>query len=137
MPRVEDSTTTSTTDPIPVPAVAAKYVPPTPAAVASPPPTTTTTTTTTVPPAPPPRPPANEETGEASWYWAAAGTCASPGLAFGTVVTVTDLSDALSTTCTVDDRGPAVAGRIIDLSEETFSQLTSTAEGVIEVRISW
>jgi rare lipoprotein A len=129
---VEGSTTTSTTDPAPVPAVAAKYVPPTPVAVASPPPTTTTTTTTTPPP-----PPAYEQTGEASWYWAPAGTCASPGLAFGTVVRVTDLSDGLSTTCTVDDRGPAVAGRIIDLSEETFSQLTSTAEGVIEVRISW
>jgi len=132
---VEDSTTTSTTDPAPVPAVAAKYVPPTPVAVTSPPSTTTTTTTT--PPPPPPPPPAYEQIGEASWYWAPAGTCASPSLAFGTVVRVTDLSDGLSTTCTVDDRGPAVAGRIIDLSEETFSQLTSTAEGVIEVRISW
>jgi rare lipoprotein A len=53
------------------------------------------------------------------------------------VVSVTDLSDGLSTTCTVEDRGPHVGGRIIDLSEETFSQLTGLSEGVIEVRISW
>jgi rare lipoprotein A len=88
--------------------------------------------TTTTEPAP-----ANEETGDASWYQAAPGTCASPDIAFGTVVAVTDLATGSSTTCTVNDRGPYVGGRIIDLSEQTFSQLADPSSGVIEVRISW
>jgi len=113
-----------------VPVVAASYVPPAQTRAAP------VTTTTTAPP-PPPLPAANEETGEASWYPAPDGTCASPNLAFGTRVTVTNLADNLSTTCTVDDRGPAVAGRIIDLSEETFSQIASPSTGVIEVQITW
>ncbi|MGH9029417.1 MAG: septal ring lytic transglycosylase RlpA family protein [Acidimicrobiales bacterium] len=50
---------------------------------------------------------------------------------------MTDLASGLSTTCTVDDRGPGVRGRILDLSEQAFSQIASTSEGVIEVRISW
>jgi rare lipoprotein A (peptidoglycan hydrolase) len=50
---------------------------------------------------------------------------------------VTDLSNGLSTTCTVEDRGPGVSGRIIDLSGQTFSQLAEPSTGVIEVRIGW
>ncbi|HUC38493.1 MAG TPA: septal ring lytic transglycosylase RlpA family protein [Acidimicrobiales bacterium] len=52
-------------------------------------------------------------------------------------MTVTNLANGLTTTCTVDDRGPAVSGRIIDLSEETFSQIADPSTGVIEVQISW
>jgi len=115
-----------------VPVVAASYVPGPVTASATPPPPTTTTTKP-----PPPPPPAYEETGRASWYPARAGTCASPDIAFGTVVTIVDLENGASTTCIVDDRGPAVTGRIIDLSEQTFSQLTDPSVGIIEVRISW
>jgi len=119
-------------------------------AVASPPTTTTTaprpTTTTTQPrPTPTTQPPtttapansANSETGQASWYDAPAGTCAHPSLPFGTVVTVTNLANGASTTCTVEDRGPYAGGRIIDLSESTFSQIADPSEGVIQVRIQW
>jgi rare lipoprotein A (peptidoglycan hydrolase) len=135
---VAAATTTTTLAQVPV--VAVRYDPTastSPTTLPAPRPTTPTTlaprpATTTAPP-----PPKNQETGEASWYQAPAGTCASPDLAFGTEVTVTDLGNGLSTTCRVEDRGPAVAGRIIDLSEETFSQIASTSQGVIEVRISW
>ena len=131
----------------------ADYIPP-------PPPTTTTTTTATaVPPqaavrtvvttvtpttlaptttttAPPP-PPAYQETGPASWYQAPAGTCASPNIAFGTVVTVTDVSTGKSVRCTVDDRQDPSSGRVLDLAEATFAELADPSVGVIEVRVSW
>ena len=99
------------------------------------PPTTTTTTrptTTTTS-----QSSSNSETGSASWYQAPAGTCAHPSLPFGTVVTVTNLANGATTHCTVEDRGPYSGGRIIDLSESTFSQIASPSEGVIQVRISW
>lgn len=112
------STTTTTTDPPPP----------------APPPTTTTTVAR---PAPASSSAQNEETGEASWYQAPAGTCASLNIPLGTTVTVTDLSNGLSTTCTVNDRGPYVQGRIIDLSEQTFSQLADPSSGVIDVRVTW
>ena len=123
-----------------------------------PPPTTTPTTvkaasqprpttTTTSPPPPPPTtappttdttaPPRNSQTGGASWYDAPAGTCAHRSLPFGTIVTVTNQSSGASTTCRVADRGPYVAGRIIDLSRDTFARIASTSSGVIEVRITW
>jgi rare lipoprotein A (peptidoglycan hydrolase) len=96
-------------------------------------------------PAPAPKPvvapvvtaPAHQSTGGASWYGSPAGTCASPTLAFGTVVTVTDLSTGVSVHCTVDDREAHNPGRVIDLSPATFSQLARLTVGVIEVRLTW
>ena len=133
------STTTTTSAAVAAPSVVAvDYVSPSPTTTTttvSSPSSTTTTTTTTVPPRP--LAPMDEETGEASWYSAAAGTCASLEIALGTAVNVTDLSNGRSTTCTVDDRGPTVPGRIIDLSGESFSQLAEQSTGIIEVRISW
>lgn len=123
----------SSTTVVPVPVVSAEYVL---SSTGTSVPSTTTTTASPAPPTPP-QPPRNEETGEASWYPAAAGTCASPNLPFWTEVTVTNLADNLSTTCVVDDRGPAVTGRIIDLSEQTFSQIADLSTGIIEVQITW
>jgi rare lipoprotein A len=89
----------------------------------------TTTTTTTRPP--------NQQTGEASWYDASTGTCAHRTLAFGTVVTVTNLANGRTVKCTVTDRGPYESGRIIDLAKTTFDDLAPPATGVIDVRITW
>ncbi|MHB1854692.1 MAG: septal ring lytic transglycosylase RlpA family protein [Acidimicrobiales bacterium] len=104
--------------------------PPTEPPTTSPPTTQAPTTTTSAPPS-------HTETGPASWYQAPAGTCAHPTLPFGTVVTVENLANGATTTCRVEDRGPYQGGRIIDLSEATFSQIASTSDGVIQVRISW
>ena len=82
-------------------------------------------------------PPQNSTTGAASWYGTSAGTCASPTLAFGTVVTVTDVSTGVSVRCTVDDREARTPGRVLDLASATFSQLASLSVGVIEVRLTW
>jgi rare lipoprotein A len=87
--------------------------------------------------APPPVAQRPSETGPASWYGAPAGTCAHQSLPFGTLVTVTDLATGRSITCRVEDRGPYLDGRIIDLSKATFAQLAPPGAGVIEVRITW
>lgn len=88
-----------------------------------------TTTTTTAPP--------RQQTGKASWYQAPAGTCAHRTLPMGTIVKVVNLANGASTTCRVADRGPYVAGRIIDLDREDFDRISSASTGVIDVRIEW
>ncbi|HYT39697.1 MAG TPA: septal ring lytic transglycosylase RlpA family protein, partial [Acidimicrobiia bacterium] len=75
--------------------------------------------------------------GGASWYRYKPGTCAHRTLPKGTVVTVTNLATGRSATCTVADRGPFVAGRIIDLDRSVFLAIASGNEGVVRVRIEW
>lgn len=79
----------------------------------------------------------NRAFGQASWYSAESMTCAHRNLPFGTRVTVVSRSSGRSVVCRVADRGPFVAGRIIDLSYDAFQQLADPGVGVIDVRISW
>jgi rare lipoprotein A (peptidoglycan hydrolase) len=75
--------------------------------------------------------------GWASWFGAPEGTCAHRTIPRGTVITVTRVRTAASTTCVVDDWGPADTTRIIDLSTDTFEQLAPSEAGLIEVIIDW
>lgn len=132
------------------PAVAAT-VPPTSPTTHPRPPTTTTTRprpkpVTTVKPAPKPvtttttapRVFANGQGGRASWYVAAAGGgCAHRTLPKGTVVRVTNTATGRSILCTVNERGPYVDGRIIDLSRPDFDTVAGSHAGVIDVMIEW
>jgi len=80
----------------------------------------------------------NSERGQATWYSEApAGTCASPTLPFGTVLTVTNLENGASTRCTVEDREGAGYPRVVDMSYSGFSQLADPSRGVVDVTISW
>jgi hypothetical protein len=79
------------------------------------------------------------QAGEASWYDAPGTgyTAAHPSLPFGTVVTVTNLSNGESVKVVINDRGP-FGGRIIDLSPEAFDAITGyLGQGVCQVRLSW
>lgn len=92
--------------------------------------TTSSTTTTTVPP--------NREEGLASWYEAATpGNCAHRTIAKGTVVKVTNTDNGLTVSCRVNDRGPYIDGRIIDLSRSDFEALAPSDRGLVPVRIEW
>jgi len=90
------------------------------------------------------------ETGKASYYankyqsrQTASGelfdqykkTAAHKKLPFGTIVNVTNLSNGRSVVVKINDRGPFVRGRIIDLSRSAFSAIADTRLGVINVRI--
>jgi len=80
---------------------------------------------------------AESQTGGASWYDYNPGQCAHLTIPKGTVVTVTNLGTGASVTCVVTDRGPHVAGRIIDLDRGTFARIAPPGAGVIQVRITW
>ncbi|MCF7516825.1 septal ring lytic transglycosylase RlpA family protein [Pseudoalteromonas sp. L21] len=56
-------------------------------------------------------------------------------LAFGTRVKVTNIANNKSVIVSINDRGPFVHGRIIDLSKKAFSQIASLQQGVIDVTV--
>jgi hypothetical protein len=83
-------------------------------------------------------PPTGSQEGGASWYRYKPGTCAHRTLPKGTVVKVTNLASGKTATCTVADRGPFIAGRIIDLDHSVFMAVAdSPGQGVVRVRIEW
>jgi rare lipoprotein A len=50
-------------------------------------------------------------------------------------VRVTNLANGRSTVVTINDRGPYVAGRIIDLSRASFRAIGNTGAGLMRVRV--
>ena len=68
-------------------------------------------------------------------YSASKMTAAHPTLPFGTRVKVTNLSNNKSVTVTVNDRGPFVKNRIIDLSKAAAEKLDYIDQGVTQVKI--
>jgi rare lipoprotein A len=90
------------------------------------------------------------ETGIASWYGAeyhglttASGeifdrnamTAAHKSLDFGTWVEVTNLENGRKVRVKINDRGPFVAGRIIDLSERAADELGMRTKGLAQVSL--
>ena len=62
-------------------------------------------------------------------------TAAHRKLPFGTKVLVTNVKNGKSVEVKINDRGPFVKGRIIDLTRSAFSKIGDLASGVIEVKI--
>ena len=62
-------------------------------------------------------------------------TAAHPNLPFGTMVKVTNLKDDLVVVVKINDRGPNIPGRIIDLSRKAMMLINGTYQGVIEVKV--
>jgi rare lipoprotein A len=91
-----------------------------------------------------------QEIGNASWYGenfqgrlTASGeiydmdsyTAAHKLYEFGTLLKVTNLENNKSVIVRVNDRGPYVGNRIIDLSKKAFADIASLDEGIIEVSV--
>lgn len=88
------------------------------------------------------------QSGVASYYWqpqrvASGGwfnpnamTAAHKTLPFGTKVRVTHAGTGRSVLVTINDRGPYVAGRVIDLSRAAASSLGMTGSGVANVQLA-
>jgi rare lipoprotein A len=120
--------TTTTTTAVPPPATdVAEH------AMAVPTTTEPPTTTTTTEPVVSAR---SASYGQVTFYAHPSGTCASPYLAFGTVVRVTNPANGASITCLVDDR-EADTARSIDLATATFAELAPLSQGVIDAQLSW
>ena len=62
-------------------------------------------------------------------------TAASKTLPLGTMINVTNLENNLSVIVRVNDRGPYVRGRILDLSLAAAKKLAMIKKGVVKVRI--
>ncbi len=95
-------------------------------------------------------PPENVQTGLASWYGPNFHgkptssqeiydmydmTAAHRSLPFGTQVMVTNMKNGKSVIVRINDRGPFIKGRIIDLSYAAAQMLDMTGEGVVPVKI--
>lgn len=62
-------------------------------------------------------------------------TAAHRKLPFGTKVRVTNLKNNRSVTVKINDRGPFIKGRIIDLTRYAFSKIGDTEVGLLQVKI--
>lgn len=62
-------------------------------------------------------------------------TAAHRTLPFGTKVRVTNTRNGKSVVVRINDRGPFVRSRVIDLSKAAFESIASTHSGVIRVRL--
>ncbi len=100
---------------------------------------------------PPPRGLGDSTIGGASWYGIEergrttangesmdpdAMTAAHKTLPFGTMVKVTDLATGRSVEVRINDRGPFVTGRIIDLSHRAARELGILQKGVAQVMLT-
>jgi rare lipoprotein A len=99
---------------------------------------------------PPPAPNPYVELGQASWYGPShqgrrtasgerfdmnAMTAAHRTLPFDTIVIVTNLQNQRSVRVRINDRGPYVRGRILDLSAAAARSLGIRTDGVAQVRL--
>lgn len=74
--------------------------------------------------------------GAASWYaWTGTMAAANPWLPKGSYVRVTNLDNGKSVIVVINDRGPFVPGRIIDLDKVAFQKIASIGAGVINVKM--
>jgi rare lipoprotein A len=85
--------------------------------------------------------------GKASYYWqpqrvASGGwfnpnamTAAHKTLPFGTKVRVTNKNNGKSVVVTINDRGPYIAGRVIDLSRAAAYKISMQGAGVVPVAL--
>ena len=95
-------------------------------------------------------PKAESETGEASWYGeefegntTASGeiydseglTAAHPTLPFGTTVRVTNISNRRNILLRINDRGPYIGRRLIDVSRQAAERLGFVDSGTTPVRV--
>jgi rare lipoprotein A len=62
-------------------------------------------------------------------------TCAHRTLKLGSVVAVTNVETGTNITCRINDRGPYIRGRVLDLSEQAARRLGVGDRGLLRVRI--
>jgi rare lipoprotein A len=62
-------------------------------------------------------------------------TAAHPRLAFGTIVKVTNTENNRSVLVRINDRGPFVSGRVIDLSLAAAEELRMVKSGLVQVKL--
>lgn len=74
-------------------------------------------------------------TASGEWYNPKRFTAAHPTFPFGTKVLVTNLENKKKVVVTINDRGPSVEGRIIDLSYAAAKKLDIIRTGTAKVKL--
>ncbi|MEX2394689.1 MAG: ubiquitin-like domain-containing protein [Actinomycetota bacterium] len=77
----------------------------------------------------------SSQVGIASWFEAEGLVAAHRSLPIGSVVKVTDQATGKSVNVRINQRGPFVEGRVIDLSDDAFAQLAPLDKGTIKVKV--
>ena len=77
----------------------------------------------------------NRKTASGELYKHELKTASHNKLPFGSNVKVTNLSNGKVIIVKINDRGPFVNGRVIDLSKSAFSSIANTSTGLIDVEI--
>lgn len=77
----------------------------------------------------------NRKTASGEPYKAGQNTAAHRTLPFGSQVRVTNVRNGKSVVVRINDRGPFVRGRVIDLSRSAFASIGDTSAGLLNVRI--
>jgi rare lipoprotein A len=77
----------------------------------------------------------SKKTASGELYDNAKKTAAHRTLPFGTKIRVTNIKNNRSVVVKINDRGPFVKGRIVDLSGSAFSSIANLDVGIIEVKI--
>jgi len=79
------------------------------------------------------------QTGRASWYKGKGSpdvpTAAHRSLPFGTYVRVTNLANNKSVVVKINDRGPFIRGRVIDVNKKAARELDILRRGTAKVRL--
>lgn len=79
---------------------------------------------------------AGHRTASGERYRPESATCAHRTHPFGTRLTVTAVGSGRSAECRVNDRGPWVAGRVLDVSKSVARELGMIGPGVLRVRMA-
>lgn len=77
----------------------------------------------------------NKKTANGELFKQELKTAAHKTLPFGSIVKVTNVDNGKTVVVRVNDRGPFVRGRIIDLSKSAFTSIGNPAKGLLDVKI--
>ncbi len=77
----------------------------------------------------------DRHTASGELYKAGERTAAHRTLPFGSMVRVTNIKSGKRVVVRINDRGPFVRGRIIDLSRVAFESIGRASEGLLQVQI--
>ncbi|MYM64885.1 septal ring lytic transglycosylase RlpA family protein [Pseudomaricurvus sp. HS19] len=77
----------------------------------------------------------NRKTANGERYKHELNTAAHRKLPFGSMVQVTNIKNGKSVIVRINDRGPFVRGRIIDLSKSAFESIGHTSSGLLQVKV--
>ena len=77
----------------------------------------------------------NRKTASGELYKIGRNTAAHRTLPFGSQVRVTNVRNGKSVVVRINDRGPFVRGRVIDLSRSAFASIGDTSAGLLNVRM--